>query len=225
MYVNRIFLTGCAVHTQSLRRILSTGMIIDLKDHLYDNNVPGAFTNMTTQTTQKAILAALLGCSVPMAIAQQAAHCTYPGNPRNPDSAYSVSNAGTVVDTRTNLMWDRCSWGQTGANCTGTSASFNWSQMNSAVATANAQNYKGYSDWRMPDFNEIKTLIESCRMNPAINTTVFPNTPSNWYWSMPVIPTEVEDTAGVYFFDGYAYGYGHRNNQGFGRVRLVRDVR
>ncbi|MFC3852641.1 DUF1566 domain-containing protein [Salinispirillum marinum] len=180
---------------------------------------------MTKQTTQQAILATLIGFSVPMAFAQQAAHCTYPGNARNPDNAYIIYNSGTVTDTRTDLMWDRCSWGQSGAACDGLSASFNWSQMNEAVVAANAQNYKGYSDWRVPNFDEIKTLVESCRMNPAINNNVFPNTPPNWYWSMPVVPTEVEDTAGVYFFDGYAYGYGHRNNQGFGRIRLVRDAR
>ncbi|WLD59269.1 DUF1566 domain-containing protein [Salinispirillum sp. LH 10-3-1] len=174
---------------------------------------------------RRKLLFALAGSLIiPFAAAQESLFCTYPGNPRNPDTTYLLNMDGTVVDQRTALMWDRCAWGQQGNECSGTAASFNWSQMRNAVETANAQAYKGFNDWRMPNLDELKSLVESCRMRPAINTNVFPNTPSNWFWSMPAIATEAEDTAGVYFFDGYGYGYGHRNNQGYGRVRLVRNA-
>lgn len=168
---------------------------------------------------------ALTGCFIaPLAIAQDTRVCTFPGEPRNPNSAYTVNNNGTVVDQRTGLMWDQCAWGQSGNDCSGSGTSYNWTQMRSIVDLANSQEHKGYNDWRMPNLAELKTLVESCRMRPAINVTVFPNTPSNWFWSVPAVMIDAEDTAGVYFFDGNGYGYGHRNNQGYGRVRLVRDL-
>ena len=79
---------------------------------------------------------------------------------------------GTVSDTTTGLMWQK-------ATAPGT---YTWQQ-----ALAYCENLVlpagGYSDWRLPDRNELQSLVDYSRYNPAINTTYFPNTVASYYWS------------------------------------------
>lgn len=38
-------------------------------------------------------------------------------------------------------------------------------------------------DWRMPTFDELFSLVDRTRYNPAIDIIKFPDTKSTWYWS------------------------------------------
>ncbi|WP_169697697.1 DUF1566 domain-containing protein [Methylophaga nitratireducenticrescens] len=69
-----------------------------------------------------------------------------------------VSNEGLVVDRDNNVMWMRCSIGQTwnGNTCTGTAASLTKQEAENVVQ---AQTYGGYSDWRLPTVDELESLI------------------------------------------------------------------
>ena len=78
-------------------------------------------------------------------------------------------------------MWKRCAEGQTwsGITCSGNASVYDWG---SAIALTS--NSAGHSDWRMPTENELLTIVEYQRENPAINTTIFPNTTSSvFFWS------------------------------------------
>lgn len=107
-----------------------------------------------------------------------------------PDSIYIDHLNGTVTDTETGLQWQKCSLGQTwnaGADantgsddsCDGTAVISTWQ---SALAKAN-DNVLVVSDWRLPNKNELKSLVEGACYNPAINESLFPNTVSASYWS------------------------------------------
>ena len=99
----------------------------------------------------------------------------------NPDSVYSVHGNGTVTDTRTGLTWKQCAEGLSGAACqTGSAQTFDWGN---ALAHAEASTFAGYTDWRLPNVKELFSLVEDCRIFPAINTNRFPNTPSARFWS------------------------------------------
>jgi hypothetical protein len=64
---------------------------------------------------------------------------------------------GTVTDTETGLMWKRCSEGQSGVNCEeGKAEKFTWDE---AVKRFKNVEYAGYSDWRLPIIDELKTLL------------------------------------------------------------------
>ena len=70
--------------------------------------------------------------------------------PSTPITDFTIdSGVGTALHSKTGLMWDACSYGQTSATCTGTATTYNWQQAFVAVAAANASNYKGYADWRL----------------------------------------------------------------------------
>jgi len=91
------------------------------------------------------------------------------------DTPFVDNHDGTVSDTRTGLMWDQCSWGQTnaGGTCRGGLASrHGWAAALEVAATAS--DHKGYSDWRLPNVIELKTLLNSA-FTPNIDGTFFPN--------------------------------------------------
>ncbi|MBK1723021.1 Lcl domain-containing protein [Thiocystis violacea] len=102
----------------------------------------------------------------------------------NPDSVYTTDlSAGTVTDTRTGLMWKTCVEGQTwsGGTCTrGGATSHPWA---AALDLAESATFAGHDDWRLPNVNELMSLVEPCRTNPSINDSLFPNTPTWYVWS------------------------------------------
>lgn len=105
------------------------------------------------------------------------ATCLNGTSPVNPSSVYQINNDGTVLDKRTGLVWKRCLEGLSGEQCTtGTATNLMWSAALNYVQT---HSFAGKSDWRMPNIRELTTLSELCRTYPAINTEVFPNTPTD----------------------------------------------
>ncbi len=142
-------------------------------------------------------------------------------------AAYTVNAAeGTVTDTVTGLIWDQCSWGQSGA-CTGTASTHTWSQALGVAVTANGQNYKGHNDWRLPSLTELRSLVAPAMSNPVISvtaplidTTAFPATPANRFWSSTVSAPSPAGAWFVGFGDGYADAGGQSS---YGHVRLVRS--
>ncbi|MGR8934918.1 MAG: Lcl C-terminal domain-containing protein [Gammaproteobacteria bacterium] len=130
------------------------------------------------------------------------------------------SVAGTVLDTRTGLMWKRCAEGRSGNHCEqDVFAVYTWQE---ALQAAAASRYAGYPDWRLPNAKELESLVEEkCRL-PSINLAVFPNEPGDWYWSSSPFSQYDDYAWRVSFEEGDAY-YNVRHSQL--AVRLVRDAR
>jgi hypothetical protein len=105
-----------------------------------------------------------------------------------PDSRYTDHGDGTVTDRVTGLMWDQCPWGRSGNDCTtGSAGTFDWQAALGVAETANAMGdgagYKGYNDWRLPNIQELMSLVEAACYDPAINENYFPATESVTYRS------------------------------------------
>jgi len=153
--------------------------------------------------------------------AAQAAPCQNNLPASNPDSVYTNHGDGTVTDTRTGLMWKQCAEGLSGADCqTGTMESFNWAD---ALAHAEVSTFADHTNWRLPNVNELFSLVEDCQGYPAINTTLFPNTPvySSNFWSGSPYARNLDRAWNVFFSNGVV-DHGTRNSSF--RVRLVRDA-
>lgn len=106
-------------------------------------------------------------------------------NPVRPTTDYTDNGNGTVTHTPTGLMWKRCTEGQTwdgtASTCTGTATSMAWD-----IAKLTTSTFAGNSDWRMPTEEELLSLVDYTVFFPAINTSAFPNTPNQWFWSASV---------------------------------------
>jgi Protein of unknown function (DUF1566) len=101
--------------------------------------------------------------------------------PSAPVGPSLTTNAdGSVTDATTALIWDQCTWGQTGSNCAGTATSLSWANALAAVTAANAANYKGRNDWRMPNAKEMESIFQlELTATPYVDSAAFPNTPTN----------------------------------------------
>ena len=139
---------------------------------------------------------------------------------QTPSNEFVVLANGTAVHLKTRLLWKRCAEGQTwsGASCTGTAHSFAW---DSALAHSAATSDGGANNWRVPNRKELESITEFCGHSPAINQEVFPNTPSERFWSSTTFQADPGRAWDVYFSDGYV-GAAYKSDGQF--LRLVRNL-
>ena len=76
-----------------------------------------------------------------------------------------------------------------------------------ALAQANANSLGGYNDWRIPNYFELVSILNLGTCSPAIDTTVFPSTPSSYHWTASTHPCYSSSALYVYFNDGLVYYY------------------
>lgn len=146
----------------------------------------------------------MLAALSPLAQAQQA-------NPRY------VIKGDQVYDKKTNLTWARCSVGQRwkeGVGCMGVVKQFTW----------NDAKHQGGNGWRLPNKDELATLIDQKRtmpiQMPTIDEVAFPDMDHDnlCYWSSTPENTFLAWNVGFIVGDVWPSSYGTPCS-----VRLVRD--
>lgn len=80
-------------------------------------------------------------------------------NDSEPDSRYKDNGDGTVTDFKTGLMWvskdsylHKNQW-------------MTWHEARDYVRSLNEERYGGFDDWRMPGFEELRSLYEPDKVN------------------------------------------------------------
>ena len=124
-----------------------------------------------------------------------------------PLAAYvsSTVNGNVIVtDTQTGLIWQKTY--QSGKT---------WQQ---ALDYCENLTYAGYSDWRLPDKNELAALVTYAIYDPASS---FPNMPSQSFWSSSTLVSNTSNAWHVYFGNG-GVGSGSKTNTMY--VRCVRNA-
>ena len=86
-----------------------------------------------------------------------AAQTCYDGaDTTTPTDRFTINADGTVSDSETGLMWQRCSYGQTYNTetqlCEGSTPSLTWQE---ALRGAKNDTTADYDDWQMPNIKEI----------------------------------------------------------------------
>lgn len=126
---------------------------------------------------------------------------------------------GTVTYKITGLMWKVCAEGQTweGSACKGAYATYTHAQALKITST-----FAGHTDWRLPNLNELSTIVAQEKQDPTINTAVFPKSPATWFWTTSVSDNDLYGAWNISFFNG-DHHYDSRSEHF--AVRLVRGGR
>ncbi|MBF0257949.1 MAG: VWA domain-containing protein [Desulfamplus sp.] len=126
-----------------------------------------------------------------------------------PKMAYQSGSEGkTITDSNTQLMWQKEDDG----------AKRKWQ---AACDYCDDLELAGYSDWRLPERNELFSIVDLGKSNPAVNP-IFANTKSSSYWSKSPNSNGTGNAWYVNFTDGYVGTYGTTNG---GYARCVRSVK
>lgn len=120
--------------------------------------------------TGRVVLTSILGslCWLGGSVATVAAQeCT--GQPQvTATGRFSVNTNGTVIDQQSGLMWKQCLEGQRGTGCVGVATPLSWEGADNSAVAASRGRFAGYSDWRLPNVDELRSIVEPQCREPAI---------------------------------------------------------
>jgi len=105
-------------------------------------------------------------------------------------SRFKDQGDGTILDSQTNLVWEK-----------------NFRELTWQDAMDYTKNLKlgGKNDWRLPTRQELESLLNLERYNPASD---FPDMPSDYFWSSSSYASSPNLAWDVYFYNGYVYNRG-----------------
>ncbi|KGE21536.1 fimbrial protein FimH [Leptospira interrogans serovar Lai] len=121
-----------------------------------------------------------------------------------PVTSFVDQGDGTIRDLNTGLLWAQCSEGQGGVGCMfGGIGALEWNQ---ARGNCNGKVLVPGRVWRLPNINELLSIIDYSDPNPilpTIDTIFFPNTPNpSGYWTSTTYDSNKSLAIAVAFGNG-----------------------
>ncbi|MBF0339084.1 MAG: DUF1566 domain-containing protein [Nitrospirae bacterium] len=138
-----------------------------------------------------------------------------------PDPRFTVNSDQTITDKLTGLMWTKNATSPPVGSCTG--GTMTWpSSVITYVDCLNTAAYQGYTDWRVPNINELESLTNAQEANVAtwLNTKGFTGMVASVYWSSTIYATVTSKAMSVDMYDGAINGNDKSVNF---NLLLVRD--
>jgi TPR repeat protein len=130
---------------------------------------------------------------------------------------------GIATDTETGLMWLRFPYGQQWEknDVVGKAIKMEWQDAMVLPTIFNQNGFAGYNDWRVPNIDELKTLVDKKkgRIINYIDADVFPKNKIS-FWSSSPYANPSEYAWYVNFWFGFSNSHHKRNGSHF--IRLVR---
>jgi hypothetical protein len=140
-------------------------------------------------------------------------YCSYVrGNTSYGENDFIDNSDGTITDGATGLTWSQADSGR----------GMDWEDALAWVEEKNAENWLGYSDWRLPDAKELQSIVDYTRspdttsspaIDPILSCTPITNEAGQpdypWYWTGTTHASSRGGEAAVYVAFGRAVGYMH----------------
>ena len=87
-----------------------------------------------------------------------------------PDMLFLNQKNGTLTDNVTGLIWTKCTMGDSGVmdstdDCTGYHETYTWQD---AIDACEDLDFGGRTDWKLPTFSELSSIVDYGSSNPAI---------------------------------------------------------
>ncbi|MBF0537119.1 MAG: DUF1566 domain-containing protein [Nitrospirae bacterium] len=100
-----------------------------------------------------------------------------------PNPRFTNNSDYTVTDNLTGLVWPITGGSLTVGSCTG--GAMTWQGALDYVKCLNTAKYLGFSDWRLPNLNELDSLVNAGQngLTTWLNTHGFASVHSDYYWS------------------------------------------
>lgn len=114
--------------------------------------------------------------------------CVHGGESPAPER-YQIAN-DSVFDTQTELTWQQ----------TSDSDAYAWADAATHCAALSG------SGWRVPSIGELQTLVDETT-NPAVASSAFPMTPSEYFWSSSLVADEPARAWDTFFANGSTYSF------------------
>lgn len=182
-----------AVELETLTKVKQIKRILNRKVLPLLGSVPQAGSvSRTGQTTCYGLMGAVIDC------AGTGQDGEYQKGTPWPIPRFTDNGNGTVTDNMTGLIWLKS------ANC------FSLRNWLGAVSYCNGladpdcglTDGSVAGDWRLPNHNELQSLVNLSRYDPSIDTGYFPGTFSDRYWSSTTYAGYTENAWVVNFYDG-----------------------
>ncbi len=100
---------------------------------------------------------------------------------------------GTIFNQTTGLIWQKTEGGKR-----------TWE---GAIVYCENLILGGFEDWRLPDINELRSLVDRSKYNPAIDKIYFPDITPSVYWSSSTPPSHNDYAWFVSFHTGNVNNY------------------
>jgi len=94
-----------------------------------------------------------------------------------PVASYTDNSNGTVTDNITGLMWEQKTDDDSSRD---KDVTHTWLE---ALNYCEDLVLGNYSDWKLPTPKELERMVDTSTSSPAVDTTYFPNTNSDLYWT------------------------------------------
>ena len=121
------------------------------------------------------------------------------GYPLGGGQRFIDNGDGTVIDLSTGLMWIKDPGQSPGG--------LFYDRMYWYDAINNCENleFAGWDDWRLPNINELMSIVDHSRYNPAFDPMIFTQFYDMWtpYWSSTTNASWTDGVWVLYPYDGY----------------------
>ncbi len=126
------------------------------------------------------------------------------GYPLGGGQRFIDNGDGTVVDTATGLMWVKDPSMIPGGLF---SSRMYWYD---AINACENLEYAGHDDWRLPNINELMSIVDHSRYDPAYDTMFFSIPLEQWtpFWSSTICMAWTDGAWCLYPYDGYKTTWG-----------------